>query len=295
MSKIVNTLFLNDTEEEKLKTINKKYPTPESRPAIVAPKANSEIWNENLQASRRMTDINLRKIQLLNVSAAYVVIEVCEKVVSRLGKFKQVLSMELLTPLVDSLAFIGKATKDTNQLRRDILKSRLPAKMKQLTKNVPAESELLFGDDLNKRISQINNTNSALAKPAFRPNQNSGRYNKNQAPYNTTSNNHQQSKNGYPPEELCYREKGKQAEQLQELQELNLVSCGDKNIKNFIAGNLKYNFSVWQKITSDRVILDIIKNGLKINFKGRPGITSAPKIPHSEQEIKIINKEIKKI
>ena len=58
---------------------------------------------------------------------------------------------------------------------------------------------------------------------------------------------------------------------------------------------MKYNFSVWQKITSDRVILDIIKNGLKINFKGRPGITSAPKIPHSEQEIKIINKEIKKL
>ena len=59
--------------------------------------------------------------------------------------------MELLTPLVD--AFIGKATKDTNQLKRDILKSRLPAKMKQLTKNAPAESELLFGDNLNERIS----------------------------------------------------------------------------------------------------------------------------------------------
>ena len=67
-----------------------------------------------------------------------------------------------------------------------------------------------------------------------------------------------------PPEELCYSKKGKQAEQLQELQELNLVSCGDKNIKNFIAGDLKYNFSVWQKITSDRVILDTIKNSLKI-------------------------------
>ena len=71
--------------------------------------------------------------------------------------------------------------------------------MKQLTKNVPAESELLFGDDLNQRISKINNTNNALAKPAFGPNQNNGRYNKNQAPYSTTSNNHQQSKNRYPP------------------------------------------------------------------------------------------------
>ena len=57
----------------------------------------------------------------------------------------------------------------------------------------------------------------------------------------------------------------------------------------------RFNFTVWQKIASDRVILDIIKNGLKINFKGRPGITSAPKIPHSEQEIKIINTEIKKL
>ena len=85
-----------------------------------------------------MTDINLRKIQLLNVSAAYAVIEACEKVVSRLGKYKQDLSKELLTPLVDSLTFIGKATKDTNQLR-DILKSRLPAKMKQITKNVATE------------------------------------------------------------------------------------------------------------------------------------------------------------
>ena len=67
-----------------------------------------------------MTDINLRKIQLLNVSAAYAVTEACEKVVIRLGKYKQNLSMELLTSLVDSLAFIGKATKDRNQLRRDI-------------------------------------------------------------------------------------------------------------------------------------------------------------------------------
>ena len=58
--------------------------------------------------------------------------------------YKQDLSMELLIPLVDSLAFIGKATKDTNQLRRDILKSRLPAKMKQLAKNVPAKSEPLY-------------------------------------------------------------------------------------------------------------------------------------------------------
>ena len=52
------------------KTINKKYFRPQKSPNIVAPKVNSEIGNENFQASHRMTDITLRKIHLLNVSAA---------------------------------------------------------------------------------------------------------------------------------------------------------------------------------------------------------------------------------
>ena len=78
----------------------------------------------------------------MNVSAAFAAIEACEKVVSRMGKYKQDLRKEMLTPAVDSLYFTGKAAKDTNQLKRNILKSRLPpAKMKQLTKNIPAESE----------------------------------------------------------------------------------------------------------------------------------------------------------
>ena len=50
LSKIVNTLFIIDMEEENLKTINKKYCRPENWPNIVAPKVKSEIWNENLQA-----------------------------------------------------------------------------------------------------------------------------------------------------------------------------------------------------------------------------------------------------
>ena len=43
-------------EDEKFKTINKMYRRPENCPAIVSLKVNSEIWNENLPASHRMTD-----------------------------------------------------------------------------------------------------------------------------------------------------------------------------------------------------------------------------------------------
>ena len=51
LSKIVNTLFLNDVEEEKFKMMNKKYCRPENCPKVVAPKVNSKIWNEDLQAA----------------------------------------------------------------------------------------------------------------------------------------------------------------------------------------------------------------------------------------------------
>ena len=68
-----------------------------------------------------------------------------------------------MTPLIDSLAFLGLVSSELNQFRRDYLKSRLPEKIKLLAKNVPAKLEWLFGDDLNKRINTISSTNTALA------------------------------------------------------------------------------------------------------------------------------------
>ena len=95
--------------------------------------------------ANRVTDRSLLKIQLLNISAAYALTETCEKVIRRLGKYKMDLK-ELLTPLIDVVAVLGQAASDTNQFRRDIIRPRLPGWMRQLSKNVPNVSELLFGD-----------------------------------------------------------------------------------------------------------------------------------------------------
>ena len=53
-------------------------------------------------------------------------------------------SKELITPLVDVLALLGKATADLNQFWRNNLRSRLPDKMRPLATNVPAGSQLLI-------------------------------------------------------------------------------------------------------------------------------------------------------
>ena len=44
------------------------------------------------------------------------------------------------------------------------MKDQLPAKMQPLTKNVPPESESLFGKDSSKRINWLNSTNTTLIK-----------------------------------------------------------------------------------------------------------------------------------
>ena len=50
-----------------------------------------------------------------------------------------------------------------NQFCRVNIKTRLPEKLKTLADNKPNESQWLFGDDLSKRISQINYINSLSA------------------------------------------------------------------------------------------------------------------------------------
>ena len=105
--------------------------------------------------------------------------------------------------------------------------------MKQLTRNVAAESELLFGDDLNKRISQINNANNALAKLTFTRASQNGRYNKNQVLCNTTSNNYQQSKNGYPHGGTLLQGEGETTKATTGTTETKLNKFCGKNAKNF--------------------------------------------------------------
>ena len=88
--------------------------------------------------------------------------KIAKIVIGWLVKYKMDLSKEFLTPLINALAFLAQAASPTNQFRRNIIKPKLPGWMKQLAKNVTNGRELLFGDDLNKRVKQINNTNNAL-------------------------------------------------------------------------------------------------------------------------------------
>ena len=94
-----------------LDNISQEFSSKEELGKPVSDKFNNEIWDENLQASHRMTEINLRKIQLLNVLAAYAATEACEKVVSRLGKYKQDFKYGVVKPSSRLFNFHRKGNK----------------------------------------------------------------------------------------------------------------------------------------------------------------------------------------
>ena len=77
MTFIIESLFLNSIEEQKVKERNKKYYTPVNAQILLAPKINSEIQNGNLVSLRRITGINLRKTELLNLKATYAATITC--------------------------------------------------------------------------------------------------------------------------------------------------------------------------------------------------------------------------
>ena len=61
------------------------------------------------------------------------------------------------------------------------------------------------------------------------------------------------------------------------------------------AGNLKQIYLNWKSVTNDNIILGIIRNGLKINFKEKLRNICIEKIQHSKKEKEIINSEVKKL
>ena len=74
----------------------------------------------------------------------------------------------LLKCTLDSLATLSQANQETLGRRREQIKPGLNEQFKQLCGNVPPESALLFGDHINKQISDIvASTNRTVDK--FKP------------------------------------------------------------------------------------------------------------------------------
>ena len=96
-------------------------------------------------------------------------------------------------------------------------------------------------------------------------------------------------KTSKPSQKFCTGEQGlQQAEQQLQETKLGVSGC-------YRPGNIQNCLESWKKITSDRVIIDIARNGLKIDFEAEPINDYIPNIPYKSDEINIIPEDIAKL
>ena len=156
------------------------------------PQCNPEIWKINLFSLQRSTDINLQKVLLHLTKASYAIINACDELIVAEETER---SNKLLTMLVDSVALLGLSTFELNVLITDLIKHKLPDRLKQLTKDVPSNSIHLFGDDIQKRINQIAPNNTPQQKS-------STYYVSSQRQFSRQSNGYQSRSTRNPKEKL---------------------------------------------------------------------------------------------
>ena len=69
----------------------------------------------------------------------------------------------------------------------------------------------------------------------------------------------------------------------------------DREVLLFQAGNIARYPEAWKRLTSDKFILDIVQNGLKLNFLGEVPENNAFEYNRSAKETELIDSEVKKL
>ena len=163
-AKIINNAILKPLNREKLITKLEKFPRPENLPSL---KVNEEIWCEMLQPRVRSKDVKTQKTQGCVLKAIGAISNIANNLLN-LKSNKTLSASDLrkeLAPIIhdctDSIAILSHTNAEIEQNRREDIVGCLDRRYRRLAKNVEPDSEWLFGDDLTKRILNIN-TNKKL-------------------------------------------------------------------------------------------------------------------------------------
>ena len=162
------------------------------------------MWCNHLITKHRATDLKFQKMQSANVKSAIIFTQLADKLVN-LGHNRYLSQKEVilaLSPLInicsEGLPFLSQSNQLMDQNCRTYLTSALPADLAPLAKDVPDNSDLLFGDNINTRISNIKTSYKALQEKTLSD------YQKYKKPYNRYSKNfnrfpkqNQESEQGY--------------------------------------------------------------------------------------------------
>ena len=260
LAAIVSKLLKEETEEDKLTEIKKRYPGPRNCERLAETRVNLPIWN-NLLEKARSADIKLQKVQKSPVKGATAVASVVNNLITAPGMPSK---NEVVNNFMDGVLLLANANMELNVRRREALRPELHASCRYLSAPSNPISSELFGDDLPKAVKDITDTNRITSKlqrdkkESYRRGRQSERFDKFQR-----KRNYSGEKNYLLPSQ-----QGGGEEETPEVSALNAKSTQHPNAEVSathnasikVAGRLKYFLSERKLITTDPKILDFVQH-----------------------------------
>ena len=157
LAKAINKVWGKKLTPEKLKIRLNKHLKPENCDQLSPTLVNLEIFS-NIPAHTRSEDVKLQKMQKFLLKSAYPIVKKLDSIVtsnSNNNKPDHMLINKIKELAPDALAKLSQSNQELLQQRQDGITKNLSREYKTLKHNVPPDSKLLFGNDLNNRIKLL--------------------------------------------------------------------------------------------------------------------------------------------
>ena len=160
---LFNSIVANPLSSDKLSEKLKSYLRPNNC-NLETKLVNPDIWTNVLSSKQRSYDVKLQRVQnLLVKSTTGLLRSVDDLVKAKNDKTMTVKTMRksmnsVIQQNMDALALLANAHRSNEQIRREYLSYTFVPEERALANNVPYDSKLLFGDDISKRLNEVNGT-----------------------------------------------------------------------------------------------------------------------------------------
>ena len=165
LSQDIQNVWQTNIVAEKIKKIYERAKTPENCSFLEIPRMNQEIFTQ-VSPQVKSHDVKLQKYQKSILKTSVNLMQMLNTLVSiKPGEpLSQATLMSLKVNATDALAILSYANQNILQTRKDDIMPSLSKEFRQLHNNVPKDSKLLFGDDINQRIMSISKTSKSVVK-----------------------------------------------------------------------------------------------------------------------------------
>lgn len=167
LAKTFNAAATNAMTEKALSDRKAKILDIENLNMVVAPRLNQCVWNL-IPRESKTRDATLQNIQKAITKGITPIVKVVDRLKKAVqGKAPMPDTRAAIADLVEGITIVLAGHCLMNGYRRDLIKPDLHRDFKSVcSSNVPTTTDL-FGDDLEKRITELGNTNKAGNKLKF--------------------------------------------------------------------------------------------------------------------------------